>query len=153
MAGSTVQTDSSQLCGCGNSVGPAGPVHWGGGVFINVSQADVPNAAEGAVAPTSQGIAYRLTSATGYLPPSTRLQVCTVPMTVGAGCPPADDYCYTLTSLTGLVPWSSFNTTCWSPTTGGYLSAIPPAISQVQLEVASGTGVTHWDLCVSAMNF
>jgi hypothetical protein len=51
------------------------------------------------------------------------------------------------------VPWSYFNTTCWAPTSTGYLSSLPAAISQVQVEVASGSGVTRWDLCVSAMTF
>jgi hypothetical protein len=156
MSGSTVQSDSSQMCGCGTSVGPAGTVHWGGGLYINISQADLPDAAEGAVAPTKTGITYSLHSASGLLPTNTRIQVCTVPMTpTGAGCPAADNYCYTLTSLSGTIPWSYFNTTCWSPTSTGYLSATPASISQIQLEVASSgtTTSTSWDLCVGTLSF
>jgi hypothetical protein len=160
MAGSTVQVATNQICGCGFSQGPAGPVHWGAGIYINVSQADLASATAFSVVPTSPGISYRLTSATGYLPPGTRLQVCTVPIPAGGGCPSVDNYCYGgpngtgLIALGGFVPWSAFNTTCWSPATGSYLPARPP-ISQVQVEVASQatTNATPWDICVVQMTF
>jgi hypothetical protein len=112
------------------------------------------NAAEGAILPTGTGITYRLTSASGLLPPGTRLQVCTVPLAAGGGCPAADLYCYNVASLTGYVPWSSFNTACWSPSSGTYLPARPQSISQVEVQVASlaTATTTDWDICVASLS-
>jgi hypothetical protein len=128
--GSTACVDAEAFCGSGTTAAGNGTsTVWGGGIGVNLNQANVMNATANPypVPSNSYGIEYLVSN---------------VPVTQGMRLVIDDaasgtEYCATVSATSGGIPWTSFNTACWTPSTGTYLAGPPISSTHINFQVPS----------------